>query len=370
MDQSLLLEGKRVVENSLSFSSEQRHALANMLACRTIDKGGRILQCSDCGTEVVVYNPCNQRGCPVCSKKNQIQWADKLKKKLLPTGHYHLIFTLPTPLTALWKKEKKVFTDALFHTVKQAFKKLQQELGLTLGIIMVFQSHGRGLCYKAHMHCIVTDHGLDRNNNWVSYPTISYSSLNDTVRKNLIPRLKKKLHAGYEDPLDLMSRVCSDKDWRVYPAIHKFNGESIVNYLSKSVSGMVIDFNNDLTFHPEEKSYTIRDRHMGNERTTTLDEHTFWDRYLFHIPPKGEVTIRNYGLYSNRYSDLLEQIRIREYGMESTTEKETYEENCPSCNKGMVVKEDFTINALPMVIRLLIQRNNDPPAHGYTIKRA
>ena len=138
-------------ENNLCLESELYYALENMSTCRTIEKGGRILRCQDCGTQVVVYNPCNQRGCPVCSKKNQIQWAEKLKKKLLPTGHYHLIFSIPEELTEIWKKDKRTFINSFFHSVQQAFKQLQKDMGITLGITMVFQSHSHGLFFKPHI---------------------------------------------------------------------------------------------------------------------------------------------------------------------------------------------------------------------------
>jgi len=351
----------------LILEKDQYYALENMKACRTIDKGGRILHCRDCGTEVILYNPCNQRGCPKCSKKNQIIWAEKLKGKLLPIGHYHLIFSVPPELTDIWKADKSVFINSFFHSVQQAFKKHQQKIGLTLGIIMVFQSHGHGLCFKPHIHCIVTNHGIDQNNRWLSYPTPSYNDMENTLKETMIPHLKKKLHPYLRNHFKKELDSCNEKKWSVYPAYHKFNGESIVNYLSKSVSGMVIDIENDLDFSPEEEIFTIRDRHMGKERTTTLDVNTLYQRYLSHIPPKGAVTIRNYGLYSNRYRDVLERIRIDEYRLESPKEEEgDYEEECSACHGMMETKEVFTINELPLVIRLFMKKNNGPPKHGFS----
>jgi|GEM_PF-1985141 len=358
-------------ENILCLETEQYYALENMSTCRTIEKGGRILRCQDCGTQVVVYNPCNQRGCPICSKKNQIQWANKLKAKLLPTGHYHLSFSIPEELTEIWKNDKKMFIDSFFHTVQKAFKKLQQDLGITLGIIMVFQSHAQGLFFKPHMHCIVTDHGLSNNiiNKWVLCGSLKYNTLRDVTKETLIPHLKKKMHPLLRNHFKETFEACDERKWTVYPAIHKFNGDSIVNYLSKSVSGLVIDIENDLEYSSEESTYTIRDRHMGKEKTITLDVNTFWYRYLSHIPPKGTVTIRNYGLYSNKYSGLLEQIRIREYGLESITEEiNNEEEECSSCYGTMITNEAFTVTDLPLILRLFIKKNHSPPGHGHAFK--
>lgn len=364
MDPSHLLEGYN--QNILCLESEHYRAIENMRACHTIEKGGNLIYCQDCGTRVVVYNPCNQRGCPVCSKKNQILWAKKLKAKLLPTGHYHLIFSVPDELTDIFIQNKKLFIDSFFHSVKTAFKHLQKDMDITPGIIMVFQSHAQGLFIKPHMHCIVTDHGINSEKKWVHMGSLKYTTLRDVVKETLIPHLKKKMHPLVRNHYQNKFKACDVRKWTVYPAIHKFNGDSIVNYLSKSVSGLVIDIEHDLDYSPEEGTYTIRDHHRDSEKTITLDANTFWYRYLSHIPPKGTVTIRNYGLYSNKYSGLLEQIRISEFKTESIPEEIIREEEeCSSCHGKLLTKEPFTVTDIPLLLRLYILKNHDPPQHGY-----
>ena len=246
---------------------------------------------------------------------------------------------------------------------------MQKDMGITFGIVMIFQSQGQGLSYKPHMHCIVTDHGMNKDKKWVHCKTLSYNMLRDSVREILIPHIIKKMYPWWRNQVRKILETCDDKKWTVYPAIHKFSGERIVNYLSKSVSGVVLDIENDLDFNREEMTYTIRDRYMLDERTTTLDAHTFWDRYLNHIPPKGAVTIRNYGLYSNRYKEVLERIRIDEYGMESSRKEIIdYEEECGSCHGKMVRKEAFSYPDIPLIMRLYIQKNNSPPEHGFSFQ--
>ncbi|WP_408034000.1 transposase zinc-binding domain-containing protein [Teretinema zuelzerae] len=48
-------------------STEQRKAVENMHTCRTAARGGRIVQCPNCYTRTVVYNPCNTRLCNLFS---------------------------------------------------------------------------------------------------------------------------------------------------------------------------------------------------------------------------------------------------------------------------------------------------------------
>ncbi|MCK5341776.1 MAG: transposase zinc-binding domain-containing protein, partial [Candidatus Heimdallarchaeota archaeon] len=213
---------------------DQYYALQNMSYCRTIEKGGRITHCPACKTNTILYNPCNQRGCPQCYKKNQIQWSNKLKSKLLPIGHYHLVFSLPQHLTYIWLMDKANFINSFFHSVQQAFKQLRKETGLILGITMAFQSHGQGLCYKPHIHCIVTNHGINEKKEWVACGAISYNLLRDTVKELLIPHLNKKLDPIKKGIAETPFALCDDREWTVFPSIHKYNADKIVNYLSKS----------------------------------------------------------------------------------------------------------------------------------------
>src|SRR5512137_867298 len=95
-------------------SPSQRHVIENMGKCHTHELGGRVLICPDCGTRIVQYNPCNKRGCPTCYKKNQIQWQQKAQKRVLPTRHYHLVFSIPERYTTIWLRHKCAVTEALF----------------------------------------------------------------------------------------------------------------------------------------------------------------------------------------------------------------------------------------------------------------
>ncbi|MCK5341777.1 MAG: hypothetical protein KAR20_00150, partial [Candidatus Heimdallarchaeota archaeon] len=104
----------------------------------------------------------------------------------------------------------------------------------------------------------------------------------------------------------------------------------------------------------------------------TLDRPTFRDRYLNHIPPKGTVTIRNYGLYSNRYSDLLKEIKENILKAESAEPEPdlSFEEECRECHETLITKETFSCSDYPLILRLHLLKNNDPPGHGYSFKTA
>ena len=347
---------------------EQINAVYNMNACRTIEKGGRIAECPECHTQTVLYNPCNQRGCPKCYEKNQIQWANKLKAKLLPISHYHLTVSLPEQLTYTWLMDKTNFINSFFHAVQQGFKQLNKDTGLTLGIILVFQSHGVGLCYKLHMHCIVTSHGLNSEGKWVPCGSLKFNTVRDCVKDIFIPHLRKKLPAVKRSIAKYQFALCKDREYKVFPAVHKFNGERIVDYLAKSTSGVAVNIK-DVERDIEANTMTITEYHNGKKRVTVLDRPTFRDRYLNHIPPKGAVTIRSYGLYSNRQKEKLEEIRKNELGIPPEIHEEEDDcERCSECNTSMTIIHTFSPGEeLPLKMRLFIQKNESPPEHGSSL---
>ncbi len=85
-----------------------------------------------------------------------------------------------------------------------------------------------------------------------------------------------------------------------------------------------------------------------------------------HIPEKGSVLIRNYGLYSNRNKKKLEELRNF---LTKTTEgtrrdpEEEMEEKCPKCGTRMEVVQIFTYDQIPKIIQDYCINNNGPPEH-------
>jgi Putative transposase/Transposase zinc-binding domain len=342
---------------------EQLKALRNIMTCRTIERGGRIARCPNCNTKIVLYNPCNQRGCPVCYKKNQVQWKNKLQRKLLPIGHYHLVFSIPETFTFAWLAETKAVSDTLFHCVQLGIKQLQKETGLMFGSILVFQSHGKGLSYKPHMHCILTPGGIDQKKKWVSCGSIPYNRLIEIVRETFPVHLQKKVCHGYRMGIKELSDHADKRQWRIHPTFHQNTGDGIVEYLSHSISGVVIDMNQPFEIDHDKETITFQEYHIGKTIKTTLDRETFTDRYLNHIPPEGSVTIRYYGLYSNRHTDELESVREGLANRKENREGEEEGDRCPHCDSVLETIEVFSQGTH----RLYFSRygyTNGPPIHG------
>ena len=129
--------------------------------CRTAALGGHLEQCDRCGFERPAYNSCRNRHCPKCQSLAKVKWLDKQKSELLPTGYFHLVFTLPHELNPLILVNKKPLIHILFQSVWQTLAQFaQRRLGGTLGITAVLHTWDQTLLDHFHLHCLVPAGGF------------------------------------------------------------------------------------------------------------------------------------------------------------------------------------------------------------------
>lgn len=344
----------------VTLTGAMAHALEQMKKCRTAENGGRVLYCPQCHTKIVLYNPCNKRGCPICYKKNQLQWQKRTEHKILATTHYHLTFSIPEIYTGVWIQDPKAVMNSLFAAVKNAIKVVEEDSGLLLGSLQVFQSHGRGMAYKPHMHCVLSGGGLDSNKQWVELERLPIRKMEQETKERFENELRAKL-PGDRTVQAIRSKI---KQYRVYVSKHVRSGQSIIQYLAKSRNGVVIDMGQE--FSIDEESIEFREIDNGVERTTRLSKKTFIERYLKHIPPEGFVVTRYYGLYSNRHKN---DLRIaREQIGDVEEEYKPYKELCPKCETEMVVVEIIAKEDKQLCFRYGDEQG--PPEHGVILSVA
>lgn len=305
---------------SIRLTGESRRVLGHFRKCRTAANGCRILKCDPCNLTMVVYNPCNKRGCPKCAKKLQMVWLEKVKNRILATGHSHLVFSLPGVYARDWMTNPRKLIRKFFKAVAAIMKDLEKSTGLQLGWILVFQSHGRGMSFKPHIHCLLTGGGLDANDQW--HP------LGDLPLEQMAQSLEQHITEGGDGH-------GQSQGWSVYQTRHENSGEAIVGYLAKTMAGLVVS---ESEMERKDELVVFEDRHEGVVRRTKLRETTFVERYLRHIPPAKTVMVRYFGLYSNRHRDKLKIAREflgHSKDLHPSLDKVLFIEPCPCCHGPM-----------------------------------
>lgn len=293
-------------------SSAQLRVMAHIEACRTEVLGGHVDTCTRCGHKVASYNSCGDRHCPECQSFSQAKWIDARKERILPTGYFHTVFTLPAELRSLAMCNRKVVYDILFKAAAETLLELGKDpkyLGGLLGLTAVLHTWTRESDFHPHAHFIVTAGGLAPDGKtWVpSKPDFLFPVrvLSKLFRGKFLHALGRAHHRGMLEFAGgctnlgkpghlstLMSKLYST-DWVVYSK-KPFGGPGAVfEYLGRYTHRVAIS--NQRLISIDEQAVTFYTK-GGN--TKTLPPLEFIRRFLLHVLPKGFTKIRHFGLHA------------------------------------------------------------------------
>ena len=302
------------------------HAFIN---CRTAALGGHIQECSNGHIEGVWYNSCKHRMCPQCNAIQQERWLEKQKARLLDCPHRHIIFTIPHEFHALWRFNTGVMTDLLFKTVRDTVMTLcadPQHLGAEPGLLCALHTWGRSLSLHPHIHCLVTEGGIDAKGEWKTPKRNCFLPAKVVMlvfRGKFLAYLRDALNNGAltvppdatETRIINLINKLGRKKWNVNVRERYAHGQSVATYLARYVRGGPVH-NNQLVnltqTHVTFRYYAHTDNPDGKKRHATslhLPLGDFIERMLNHIPVPGKHVVRTYGAYSGAKLATLNMLR-------------------------------------------------------------
>ena len=369
-------------------SLAQLKVMSAIEACRSAALGGHVLRCQSCHHQQIAYNSCRNRHCPKCQGSTAHRWLEARQADLLPVDYYHLVFTLPAPISDLAYSNKSVIYTILF---KAAAKTLQtiaadpKHLGARLGITLVLHTWGSAMPHHPHVHGIVPGGGLSTNGQrWVSCRPgffLPVRVLSRLFRRLFMEDLNKAFQAGelkffgehqsladeatFANWLKPMKQI----EWVVY-AKRPFAGpKAVLAYLSRYTHRVAIANSRLLTLDDRGVTFKWKDyRNKGQSRfkTMTLKTDEFIRRFLIHVLPSGFHRIRHYGLLANaRRAEnikraralLIDQAEVKDNEKDvSENTKSSQDEiaeqpqatyTCTDCGNPMVIIERFERGQLP-----------------------
>jgi len=354
--------------------------------CRSAALGGHLLHCPACEHTQIAYNSCRNRHCPKCQASAARRWLQARQADLLPVEYYHLVFTLPAPLSELAYYNKSRLYGILFQTAAETLRTIAADpkhLGARIGATLVLHTWGSAMTHHPHVHGIVPGGGLSLDGQrWVACRPgffLPVRVLSRRFRRRFLEQLGDahragKLqcfgeHAGLADPKAFAEwlqplRQC---EWVVY-AKRPFAGpEAVLAYLARYTHRVAIANSRLLALDERGvtfkwKDYRAKERYRHKTMTLAADE--FIRRFLLHVLPSGFHRIRHYGLFANttRKDNL---VRARKLLMNECTEAPTDaaandgdsadrgngEESatyvCPNCGAAMIIIETFERGQLP-----------------------
>lgn len=289
----------------------QRKALRDIAQCRTAAMGTTPVICDDCGAEYRLFCSCRNRSCPTCQGEARAKWLEAREQELLPVPYLQIVFTVPRELKVLAFFCAKRFYDMVMRSAGQAVIDVGwSELHLHLGCQAQFHTWEQKMTMHLHVHCAVPAGGLSEDGRrWVSFQPdeLPVDALSNRFRARLFQALRKDARKGNLVGLPPTVRVeqllaaANRWRWKVY-ARPPFGGpERLLEYLSRYMYRVAITNDRIESYENHQVTFRCRRSERSNEETLyTLEAQEFLRRFLLHVPPKGFVRVRSYGLLGNR----------------------------------------------------------------------
>ena len=280
--------------------------------CRTAVLGGHLDVCSACRHTAISYNSCRDRHCPKCQCLRQARWVAARMERVLPTHHFHVVFTLPQELKPLALYNRERFFEILFAAAARTLLALGRDphrLGGLLGITAVLHTWTRALAFHPHLHCIVTGGGLAPDGTrWIPAPRAGRFLFPVKVVARLfrgkllaaLARARRRGQLQFAGPCAQLAdpatfgRLIDDlfaKDWVVYCKPPFGGAQQLFKYLGRYTHRVGIS--NQRLIAIDSRGVTFATQH-GQRATLAPDE--FIRRFLLHVLPAGFVKIRHFGL--------------------------------------------------------------------------
>jgi hypothetical protein len=286
--------------------------------------------------------------------------------------YYHLVFTLPAPISAIAYYNKAVIYELLFQVTAETLRTIATDpkhLGAQIGVTLVLHTWGSALTHHPHVHGIVAGGGLALDGErWVTCKPgffLPVRVLSRLFRRRFLEELHEAHRGGRLQFFGEYAALAGARafaqwlaplhecEWVVY-AKRPFAGPAaVLAYLSRYTHRVAISNQRLLALDPRGVTFRWKDyRASGKTRykTMTLAVDEFMRRFLLHVLPAGFHRIRHYGLLANaarrehlaRARELLHVIPVaKPQPTEPCVANVQPTFVCPHCGAAMIIVEIF-----------------------------
>jgi len=277
-----------------------KEVVERYLDCGNPRCGFARIRCPDCHAEHLLMFSCRTRGfCPSCHSKRLEEWGEWMREKLLlDVAHRQVVFTVPKMLRIFFKYNRRLLGSLCRSALRSLTRYFEVTTGNELmpGVIAAIQTFGARINLHPHLHFLVTGGGMDKAGIFHKVPRIDDSRLGelfgrevlaDLVRKELLsPEWAERLLSWRHTGFNVHSRV---------RAKTRKEAERVGKYMIRPLLSL-----ERLSLDEREGKVGYR---YGKEASEVerMDYLEFIARVTSHIPDKGQVTVRYFGLYANAH---------------------------------------------------------------------
>ena len=274
-----------------------------------------------CAQAQIAYNSCRNRHCPKCQASAAQRWLEARQADLLPVEYYHVVFTLPAPISAIAYTNKEVIYGLLFDIAAETLRTIAADpkhLGAQIGATLVLHTWGSALTHHPHVHGIVPGGGLAPDGErWVACRPgffLPVRVLSRLFRRRFLEELAER---SSPRPAAVLRRVRRAGRRRCLRRVARAAARVRMGRLCQApVRGTRGGARLSVPLHPpggdlqprlvalDERGVTFRWKDYREHGTHALQDHDlgadeFMRRFLLHVLPRGFHRIRHYGLLAN-----------------------------------------------------------------------
>ena len=279
----------------------------SFLRCGDLASGFTRLQCPDCGHERLLAFTCKGRHfCPSCHQRRVRSTSDWIATSVChEVPHRQFVFTIPRVLRGIFRKRRKLLT-ILFHTtidtLQDAFRtRLDLPQG-RIGAIAALHTFGDYLIFHPHLHILAADGLFTPDGRFHCMPAEDLAPTIELFRHRF-------LHALRDAKLISPKKLANLLSWKhsgfsIYhggkefvPAHDDAGRKRLAEYLLRHPFSL-----QKITWNASTKTVIYRSKrhHTTKRNFEVFKAPDFIAAALLHLPPKGQQTVRYYGLYSNK----------------------------------------------------------------------
>lgn len=322
------------VEITRRLDVRSRRAAWNIRTCRTPTQGYHIDECPNGDYRLRLNNSCKHRACPLCGATETELWLERQSAKELHCAHHQVVFTSPEELRAIWRWNRRLFTNLYFLAAWHTLRELLSDprwLGALPGVIAVFQSWGDELLEHLHLHFIVTCGGLSPDGKWIAananyllpVPVLAakfrgkfLAYLREAFKTHTATGKTKSADQTLVPPPDMYVQQCLNlfnklgrQEWHVQiePAYARADG--VLKYAGRYIRRGPLSERRIRAYNGVRVTIDYAHPEKHTHPAFTLDAQDFVLRILSHVPEKGTHCARVYGLYHSACRDKLNQAR-------------------------------------------------------------
>jgi hypothetical protein len=326
---------------------------------------------------------CRTRGfCPSCHAKRLEEWGEWMRETLLlDVPHRQVVFTIPKMLRPFFKYNRRLLGDLCRLALRSLTGYFAALAGSELrpGVIAAIQTFGDRINAHPHLHFLVTEGGVDQAGLFHKVARIDDSRLTSLFAREVLEFL---VHRELLSP-EWAERILSWKHtgFSVHSRVRakrKSEAERVGKYMIRPLLSLE-------RLSLDERAGQVCYRY-GKEASEVerMDYLEFVARVTSHIPDKGQVTVRYYGLYANAHRGKVRKASLAAYPLRIVEDelrrlpakgwaemiRKVYEVDpmvCPQCGGKMSViafLTDFSVvDRIIGHLKLTFVADKPPPPH-------